>query len=81
MRDGWSDLFEEAREFGVVDIPSWSPCCFRVFVDQHRVVSMSTSGQPVDAHWSGGSLIVKMDDGQIRRYYSLSESSYDIIYT
>lgn len=73
--------FEQARCYGIVDIPRHSAWCFRVFVTQHYFVTMQTSGQPMDVYWSGDVLIVEMESGQLRRYFGLTESAYEIVYT
>jgi len=73
--------FQDARNYGIVDIPRHSAWCFRVFINQHYFITMQTSGQPMDVYWQGNSLIVEMENGQLRRYFGLSESSYEIVYT
>lgn len=72
--------FEQARSYGIIDIPTWMRCCFRVFLDQHYPVPVQTSEQPVRAYWSGSVIVVEMENGEIRRYHGLSESSFTIVY-
>lgn len=72
-------LFEQARAYGMVDIPRVAPGCFRVFINYYDAIQMWTSGQPIDAYWSGGALVVEMDNGEIRRYHTLSDTGYQII--
>lgn len=74
-------LFEEARAFGIIDIPSWQPYCFRVFVSQHHPIMIHTTYQPIRVYWSGAIIVGEMDNGEIRRYRSLSDSDYEIVYT
>lgn len=73
--------FEQARCYGIVDIPRYTSCCFRVFLTQHHFITVQTSGQPMDVYWQGCVLIAEMENGQLRRYFGLSESSYEIVYT
>jgi hypothetical protein len=72
--------FEDARFCGMIDIPRNANCCFRVFTDNSNCVVVQTAAQPIDARWSGGSILVEMSNGQMRRYFGLSESQYELIY-
>lgn len=72
--------FQEAREFGYAFIPSYAKWCFIVKLDEYRQTMIQTSGQPQDVYWSGGSLIVEMDQGEVRRYYGLNTGDYNLVY-
>lgn len=74
-----SELFEQARIYGYVDIPRYTQWCFHVYINNNHPISISTSGQPMHAYWNGSALIVEMDNGQVRRYHDLSSDSYTII--
>jgi len=76
----YSDLFLEAKDFGVVDVPRNEPSCFRVFFNRSNAYTVQTSGQPMHAYWSGNSIIVEMDNGDKRIYNSLDSGSYQTIY-
>lgn len=72
--------FDEARIAGVIDIPRYCGNCFRVFTDHSNCVTIQTSHQPIDVYWSGASIIAEFADGEMRRYYDLSEGCYELIY-
>jgi len=73
--------FQEARAYGVTDVPRHRHWCFRVFVNQYNPILVQTSGQPMDVYWSGSSLIVEMESGQLRRYFGLGSEDFEIVYT
>lgn len=68
--------FEEAREFGVVEIDSNRPCCVMVYLSPGNFRQITTAGQPSDAVWSGSSIIITMENGTKRRYHGLGSSDY-----
>jgi hypothetical protein len=35
----------------------------------------------MDVYWSGASLIVEMQSGQLRRYFGLGSEDFEIVYT
>jgi hypothetical protein len=72
--------FQEARMYGVVDVPRYCQWCFRVFINQYNPILIQTSGQPMDVYWSGASLIVEMQNGQLRRYFGLGSEDFEIVY-
>lgn len=74
-----SELFEQARIFGYVDIPSNNESCFQAWVNNNQPIMISTYGQPLHVYWNGSSIIVEMDSGQVRRYHDISSDSYIII--
>jgi hypothetical protein len=75
------DLYEEARAFGIIEIPTWQRDCFRVFINQHHIITLYTTCQPIRVYWSGLTIVVEMENGEIRRYRSLSDSDYQVVYT
>jgi hypothetical protein len=70
---------EEFRKFGLVTIPSHSPCCFWIWENDHYCYTMQTSGQPQRAYWSGDSIIVEMED-HVRVYHGLGTTDYKKVY-
>lgn len=67
--------FEQARMFGLIDIPPGQQC-FRPFIDKYNPVMIETLGQPVRAMWQGNQIIVDMENGDTRVYNSLSSAGY-----
>jgi hypothetical protein len=76
----YNDLFEKAKAYGVADVPRDQSLCFRVYLDRTTPYTIQTSSQPTDARWSGGSLVVQMENGDKRIYNELSSGGYQTIY-
>ena len=74
------ELFEACKDYGFIDIPgNSSRNCFNLWLNNNQPVPIQCSGQPVDARWSGNRVIVEMDNGEVRSYYSASSTAYDIV--
>lgn len=68
--------FEEARSFGLIDLP-YGQSCFHVHLDRYRFIRVGTDGNPRKAMWQGNSILVEMSWGERRVYdSSLSPSGY-----
>lgn len=71
------ELFEQARQYGFAEVSTRCECQLLVHYDRNAgPYSISTSSQPVSANWSGGSLIVEMENGQVRRYHGLGAHDF-----
>jgi hypothetical protein len=67
--------FEQARQFGLIDIPSGMQC-FRAFIDRYNSIMVQTAGQPIRGMWQGNQIIIEMSSGDTLVYNSLSPAGY-----
>lgn len=67
------------RDFGMVAIHDTLPEAFLVYESIQSYVQISCSRPIVSASWQGDRIKLEMDNGDIRAYYGLGSSDYDIV--
>jgi hypothetical protein len=71
------ELFDRARNYGVIEIEQG--CFFYAYLNQFDRIEVHTGIQIMDARWSGSGILVKLETGELRRYYGLSAISFEVI--
>ena len=70
---------QEYFNYGLTSIPEGRPDCFRVYKSQNEYEQISCNGQPIEVRWSGSTIMVEMENGDLRMYHDLTSSGFELI--
>jgi len=75
-----SNLMEESKQFGLVDVPQNYGPVFRVWSSEYNCVTVPTGQYPKEAMWQGNKIVVKFENAPTRVYHDLDSAAYTQMY-